>query len=105
MEMQLMERQTANREVILVIPATDGTGDIKSFLNTVREKLPVRIVKTMGSAKETMVTLELEKSFSPSNVLDEITHMPEVHTAEEKKLKIPVNSKQGILVVLGVSPN
>ena len=43
MELQLIEEQPynrenrENREVTLVIPATNGTGDIKSFLNTVRE--------------------------------------------------------------------
>ena len=111
MELQLIEEQPynrenrENREVTLVIPATNGTGDIKSFLNTVREKLQAKIIKIMGSAKETMVTLELEKSSSPSNILDEITNMPEVQVAEEKTLKIPVNSQQGILVILGANSN
>ena len=81
MELQLIEEQPynrenrENREVTLVIPATNGTGDIKSFLNTVRE------------------------------ILDEITNMPEVQVAEEKTLKIPVNSQQGILVILGANSN
>jgi len=105
METQLIEGHTGNKEVTLVIPATDGTGDIKSFLNTVRDKLQARIVKMTGSAKETMVTLELGELPFQSNILDEITNMPEVHIAEEKKLKIPTNSKQGILVILGANLN
>ena len=105
METQLVEGQTDNREVTLVIPATDGTGDVKGFLNSVREKLQARIVKMTGSARETVVTIELANIPFASDILDEITNMPEVHIAEEKKLKMPVNSQQGILVVLGANPN
>lgn len=105
METQPLERQTDNKEVTLLIPSTDGTGDIKSFLNTVRDKLQARVVKMTGSAKETMVTLELGELPFQSNILDEITNMPEVHLAEEKELKMPVNSQQGILVILGANIN
>ena len=102
MEEQIKDPQDS-RELTLVIPATNGKGDMKSFLNTVGEKLQARIIRMTGSAKETMVTLAIERSSSPSNILDEITNMPEVHVAEEKILKIPVNSGKGILVILGAN--
>lgn len=101
---QLTAEQVGER-VTIIVPSTGDAALVAKFIQMVRPALASRVLKMVGSWKETLITLECQSGAYQVNVVDELTKMPEVARAEERQqTKVRGNTYREILVTLAKSP-
>lgn len=80
----LTAQPTEDRQVVLIIPSVGDSMWLAKFIREVPEVFAGRILKTIGSLKETLVTLELQTSIRAEDAVSKLTRMPAVEKVEEK---------------------
>jgi len=73
------------REVTLVVPSPGDASQLRRFTCRAEETLQARLLETVGSWRDTRVTLQLRSPVSLVNVLDRLMKMPEVEEVVEKE--------------------
>lgn len=97
---QLTEEEIQHERATLVIPSTADASRVRDFTEKVKQVFAARILKTVGSWKETFITLELNSSITVPDMLSTLATIPGVEGAEEKQIRNQGATPKGILVTL-----
>ena len=101
---QFTAEEIHHGQVTLAVPSTGDVTRLQQFINTVRETFAARILIIVGSWRETLITLELDRPIPVATMAKKLVKMVEVEEAQEKKLtKMQGKAGQGILVTLSKS--
>ena len=97
---QTIEESNDNR-LTFVVPSNGGASNLREFTDKVTETFGARILKTVGTEKETLITVERDKTITAADMLDELVNMHEVERVEgypysNKRMGEP----QRVLVIL-----
>ena len=90
-------------QITLVVPPTGNATRLQEFMGKVKQTFSGRILKTTGSWKETLVTLEVDSPATMANIVSKLATMPEVERAEQTQIKNHGTVPTGILVTLSSS--
>ena len=97
---QLTAEDVQHEQATLVIPSTADAGQLREFTEKVKQVFAARILKTVGSWRETFVTLELNNPINTENMLSQLVAIPGVAGAEEKQIRNQGATQKGISVTL-----
>lgn len=98
---QSTSEDTNHNQITFVVPSNGDASRLREFTENAKQTLGARILKTVGTRKETIITFEGDKTITTANVLNKLVNMREVERVEEN----PSTNKrgrepQGILVIL-----
>ena len=71
-------------EVTLVVPSPGDASQLQRFICRVEETLQASLLETVGSWRDTHLTLKLRRHVPLADMLDKLVKMPEVEAVEEK---------------------
>ncbi len=97
---QLTAEEIQHDQATLIIPSTTDASLLREFTEKVKQVFAARILKTVGSWRETFITLELNSPITMPNMLSTIATIPGVEGAEEKQIRNQGATPKGILVTL-----
>jgi hypothetical protein len=73
-------------QITLTVLSTGDAMRLRKFIEKVTQKLTARVLRIIGSWKETLITLEVDSSITTENVVHSLVSMPEVEGVDEKQL-------------------
>jgi len=97
---QLTAEEIQHDQATLVIPSTADASRVRDFTEKVKQVFAARILKTVGSWRETFIILELNRPITMPNMLGILATIPGVEGAEEKQIRNHGATPKGILVTL-----
>ena len=74
-------------QVVLIMPSPGDPNRLYEFIKNVAEVLSAKLVKITGSREENIMTLQLDKAISADQMIEQLSSIPGVTTAERKQVK------------------
>jgi len=74
------------QEIAIVVPSPGDATQLRRFVCQLEEELKASVLETISTWTNTDIALELQKSVSLGNMLDQLVNMPEVEKVEKETL-------------------
>jgi hypothetical protein len=96
--------ETNHNQVTLVLPSNGDATRVREFTDKIRQVFAAKILKVIGSWTETLITVQIDKSVTTEDILNNLVNIPQVERAEKNKsIKERGTQSQCILVVLAAN--